>query len=294
MPSYILYSLIAAFGFAVSSILNKFASKHAITDKWTLLFWYYFTFIPFALLIPLLTKIVFPQTLGLWIFLVVYSLLFLLGNICFFIAVFKLDVSVISPFSQLQAAFLAILAFLFLGERFSVANYLWIVIILIGAIFVSFEERLSLKTFFQKSILLIIGMQFFHASANLMAGFILQSLNFWNLMWWTVVINTVPVLLFTFFVNRLRVKVSWKQLNPMFLVNFAAFIAAASLFRAFQENLTISGTISLLTAPITFIITVIFSKINPQLLEHHTKQVYILRGAGIILILFGAVMLSIK
>ena len=113
MPKYVLFSLIAAIGFSVAGIINKFASKHIITERWPLLFWYYLTFIPFVLIIPFLAPITIPATSHQWIFIAAYSLAFLVGNICFFTAIFQLDASVISPFFQLQAAFLAVMAYLF-------------------------------------------------------------------------------------------------------------------------------------------------------------------------------------
>lgn len=293
MPKYILFSLIAALGFSIAGIINKFASKHVITKRWPLLFWYYLTFIPFVLIIPFLAPITIPTTGHQWVFIAAYSLAFLVGNICFFSAIFQLDVSVISPFFQLQAAFLAVLAYLFLGERFPLDNYFWIAVLLIGALIVSIDEKLSIGTFFNKPILLIIAMQLFHAGANLAAGFILKFTDYWNLMWWTSLVSIMLVLVFISITARLRVKVTWSQLKPMFAINAVSFIAALSLFRAFQENVTLSGAISLLTGPMTFLIAITLSKIRPGLLEHHTEKAYLIRGLGTGLTLLGAVMLSI-
>lgn len=293
MPSYVVFSLIAATGFAVAGIVNKLASKYAITERWSLLFWYYFTFIPFALLIPLTVSIVVPATIGLWLLIFGYSVCFLLGNICFFTAVFKTDASVFSPFFQLQAAFLALLAFIFLDERFPVSNYLWMGVILVGAVLVAIDERMSLKSFFSKAILLILAMQFFHAGSNLFAGLVLRFTDFWNLTWWSTVVSTILVVLFISAVNGLRVRVSIKQLRPMFMVNALSFVAALSLFRAFQENVTISGVLSLLTGPITFLIVVALSRRKPEFLEHHSAKVYAIRSVGVVLTLVGAILVSI-
>lgn len=293
MSSYVVFSLIAAVGFTAAGIVNKFASKYAITEKWPLLFWYYFTFIPFALLIPLMAPITTPATVELWLLIFGYSVCFLLGNICFFTAVFKVDASVFSPFFQLQAAFLALLAFLFLGERFPLSNYLWMGVILAGAVLVAVDERMSVRSFFSKAILLILAMQFFHAGSNLFAGLVLRFTDFWNLTWWSTLVSTVLVLLFTAAVNGLRVRVSTKQLRPMFIVNALSFVAALSLFRAFQENVTISGILSLLTGPLTFLVVVALSRWKPEFLEHHPAKVYIVRGAGVILTLAGAILVSV-
>lgn len=290
MPNYIFLSFLAAVGFAFSGIFNKFASKHAIKERWPLLFYYYLTFLPFALLIPFFAKIQIPY--GSWGVLFLNCLFFFLGNLCFFTAVFKTDASVFAPFFQLQAAFIALFAFLFLGERFPLTNYLWLVLILAGAVLVSLDERMSLKTFFQRTIFLIVLMQFFHALSNLYAGFSLKAMDFWNLTFWTSLISTLIVLMVVPFLAKFKLKVSLKQLNPLWVVNFFSFIGATSLFAAFQTNLTISSAISLLTAPIVLLVSFLLSKFRPEFIEHHTTKVYLVRAIGVILILFGALKTS--
>jgi len=291
MRNYILLSLLAAVSFAISGIFNKLASKHAIKERWPLLFYYYVTFFPFALLIPFIAKLEFPA--GNWLTLFLYSFFFFLGNICFFTAIFKTDVSVLAPFFQLQAVFIAILAFLFLGERFPITNYLWIALILAGVVLVSLDERMTLKSFFRKKTLLIIFMQFFHALANLYAGFALKAMDFWNLNLWSTVASSFFVLLFVPLLAEFKLKVSFKQLKPLLIVNFFSFIGATSLFAAFQTNLTISSAISMLTAPIVLFISVILSKFRPEFLEHHTAKVYVVRTIGIMLILLAALKISL-
>lgn len=292
MQPYIILSLIAAVGFALSGVINKFTSKHAIKERWLFLFYYYITFFPFVLLIPFITKLQVPT--GSWSTLFPYSLFFFLGNVCFFTAIFKIDASVFAPFFQLQAAFIAILAFLFLGERFPLANYLWISLILIGAVLVSLDERMHIKTFFQRAIFLIILMQFFYAVSNLYAGFALKAMDFWNLTFWTTFTSVLIVLATVPFFAKFKLKVSFNQVKPVLLSNFFSFIAVISLFAAFQTNLTISSTIGLLSSPIILGITILASRFRPELLEHHPLKVYLVRGVGVFLILFGAMKISLS
>lgn len=292
MQPYIFFSFIAAVGFAFSGVVNKFISKHAIKERWPFLFYYYLTFFPFVLIIPFIAKLQTPA--GNWSNLFLYSLFFFLGNICFFTAVFKIDASVLAPFFQLQSAFIAILAFLFLGERFPLLNYMWIGLILIGAVLVSLDERMHIKTFFQRAIFLIIFMQIFYAISNLYAGFALKAMDFWNLTFWTTLISAFIVLAIVPSLAKFKLKASFKQVKPVILSNFFSFIAVISLFAAFQTNLTISSAISLLSSPIILGITILASRFRPELLEHHTSRVYLVRGIGVLLILFGAMRISLS
>ncbi len=291
MPNYILLSFIAAVAFALAGVFSKYTSQHAIKERWPLLFYYYVTFSPFAILIPFITKIQIPTDS--WLTLFLYSFFFFLGNICFFTVIFKIDASVFAPFNQLQVAFIAIFAFLFLGERFPIINYFWIGLILIGAVLVSLDERMTLKTFFQRTTPFIILAQFFFAVSNLYAGFALKKMDFWNLTFWSSIISAVIVLIIVPFFAKFKLRTSFNQLKPLFVVSFFSFIGANSLFAAFQTNLTISSTISLLTAPIVLLISIILSKFKPEFIEHHSSKVYLIRIIAVAIILFGALKISL-
>lgn len=298
MPSYIFYSLTAAVGFAAASILNKLTSKHAVTERWPLLFWNYLTFAPFAAIIPFIAAISIPNSLAEWLFIFGYSLFFLVGNICFFTAIFQVDASVFAPFMQLQAAFLAILAFLFLGERFPLINYLWIGTLIFGAVLVSIEDKSKINLLSgqrRRALILIILAQLLFASSNLFSGLLVKSMGFWNVMWWTYLMSIPMMLTLAKKVNRFdKLKITFRQLRPLLAVNAGTFIGAASLFRAFQDNVTISATIGLLTGPIIFVFAVVASRINPEFLEHHSHRTYLIRAGGVLITLIAAVMLSVK
>lgn len=291
VPLYVIFSLIAAFGWALSSLANKFASKHRIHNNWVLLFYYYLTYIPFLLFIPLIFNVSIPQS-G-WVFIFLYALMFFIGNIFFTIAIYKLDASTFAPFFQLQAGFIALLAFLFLKERFPAENYLFLVIMLVGSIFVSIDGNFSIKTYFKLATLLIISQQVFHAFSNLFAGFALKGMNSFTFIFWGDLIAALMALFIIPFIGLNKLKVSFSQVKPLFVGSFFSTIAATSLFTAFQFNVTISSTLALLTAPIILVFTFLLSVFKPTLLEHHTRKVYFFRLIGVLLILFGAIKLSL-
>lgn len=291
VPSYVTFSVIAAFGWALSSLANKFTSKHKIHNNWVLLFYYYLTFIPFLLFIPLIFDVSIPHS-G-WIFIFLYALMFFIGNIFFTIAIYKLDASTFAPFFQLQTAFIALLAFLFLNERFPTENYLFIIVMLLGSIFVTTDENFSIKTYFKLATLLIISQQVFHAFSNLFAGFALKHVSSFTFIFWGDLTASLMALFIIPFIGFNKLKVSFSQTKPLFVGSFFSTIAATSLFTAFQSNVTISSTLALLTAPIILFLTFILSAFRPTLLEHHTKKVYFVRLIGVLLILFGAIKLSL-
>jgi drug/metabolite transporter (DMT)-like permease len=183
-----------------------------------------------------------------WIYLVLYALVFFIGNIFFTTAIYKLDASTFSPFMQLQSAFIAIFAYIFLGERFSSISYLFIFLMIIGAILVSFDEKMSLKSFFKIAILLIVFQQIFHALSNLFAGFALKDMNSFTFIFWGDLMAICLIVFVIPFIGFSKLKISFSQVKPLLLSGFFSTVGATSLFTAFMTNLTVSSVLSLLTS----------------------------------------------
>jgi len=291
MQPYVFFSILAAISFALSTLIIKFTSKHRISNSWVLLFYYYLGLVPSLFLIPLIFKVDFPE--GGWVFVVLYAFAFFLGSIFFTKALYRLDASTIAPFYHLQSLFIIILAFFFLNERFSFEKYLFGIMMIIGSLFITLDEKMNIKTYFKIGVLLIVMQQFFHAISNIFAGFALKQMNSFTFIFWGDLVAVSFVFLLIPFVGASKFKVSFNQIKPLFISGFFSTIGATSLFTAFMFNITISSILSLLASPIVFVLAVIASIVKPNLLEHHSLRVYIVRGIGFFLILFGAINLSV-
>lgn len=291
MQPFVFFSILAAISFALSNLINKFTSKHRISNSWVLLFYYYLGLVPSLFVIPLIFKVDFPE--GGWVFVVLYASAFFLGSIFFTKALYRLDASTMAPFYHLQSLFIIVLAFFFLNERFSPDKYFFSIIMIAGSLLVTIEERMNLKTYFRIGVLLIITQQFFHAVSNIFAGFALKEMNSFTFIFWGDLIAVSFAFLLIPFVGASKFKVSFNQIKPLFISGLFSTIGATSLFTAFMFNITISSVLSLLTSPIVFVLAIIASIVRPNLLEHHTRKVYVVRGIGLLLILFGAINLSV-
>jgi len=161
-----------------------------------------------------------------------------------------------------------------------------------GSILVSLDEKMSLKSYISIATLLIIFQQLFHASSNIFAGFALKSMNSFTFMFWGDLIASLLALCIIPFIGFKKLKVSFTQIKPLFVGALFSTIGATALFTAFQTNVTISSALSLLTAPIVLILSILASVFIPNLLEHHTRKVYIIRIMGVVLILISAIKLA--
>lgn len=289
--SYILLSFLAAFFFAFSQVFNKFVIKHKIKDKNSLMVYFMVTSLLFSLILFPFTSKILPPTETLWnIFIATTA--FLIGYYLFFFGIADTDASTFAPFFQLQAAMIAFLAYVFLGERFPFSNYFFIGIIILGVILVSSDEKMELKFFLKKGILFILAVQVFHAVSNLFVGFSLQKIGFMDMLFWECAIIGVYTIPF-YLITRPKINYPTNSIVCFGIATFLSSFGALFLFKAFEQNLTISSTISLMSSPIVFIITVLASKFKPDLLEHHSIKIYAIRGIGLIFILFGVLKLSL-
>jgi drug/metabolite transporter (DMT)-like permease len=283
--SYLIFAFFAATCFAIGQIINKLLSKHSIDNPDSLMAYFMIATFSFSLFLSPFVPLTLPSLpiLGL---VALTTLIFLVGYYCFFVGVFDADASSIAPIFQMQAALVGLLAFVFLGERFPLSNYLWMSILILGGILVSFDERMSPKSFLRRGIILILLMQLLHATTNLCVGFILKELSALQLVFWENLIIGLLSLVFIA-VKRPRLDYEPKIIAPMFLSSYIASVGVLSLFQAFSQNLTISSIIGLLSAPMVFVVSVIASRLSPTFLEHHSSNVYLVRGFGLLIILLG-------
>lgn len=289
--SYIFLALFAAFSFAIAQVISKLVSKHSVKGTDSLMAYFMLTSISFCVFLIPFVRLEIPniESIG---YLAVSIPTVMIGYYLFYKAIFITDASTFSPLFQVQALMAGILAFLFLGERFAFENYFFMGLILIGAILVSFEEKMSIRSFFNKGVLLILFMQLFHATSNLFVSFTLEHLTGMEVIFWS---NLVIGLLFFpfFYLKRPKINYPIKTILTMFTLSFINLFGVIALFEAFKVNLTVSSVLGFLSAPTVFVISVISSVFAPKLLEHHTRRVYIVRGVGLLIILFGAYKISL-
>lgn len=288
--NYIFFALLAAICFATSSLISKFISKHRIPKPDSLFVLTLFLVLPNIILIPFLSPIQFstPAIAPL----VLYSLFFTLGLYFFTKGIYLIDASVAGPLFQVQSGLIVILAAIFLNEKLSTQNYLWIALLLVGAILVTLNEKMSLKSFLQTGVVFILIMQVLHAISNIFVRFALTSINPFNVIFFGYILHALFAGTYTL-IKKPILKFPSNTILLLYFRGAVQFIGATSLFYAFQQNVSISSTLGLLSAPIVFIVSVIASKFYPKLLEHHSAKVYLIRGLGLVMILFGATKLAV-
>lgn len=290
MPIYVILALVAAFCYSLNAIWSKIASKHAITERNSLIFYSYLAWLVFSPALLFLTKIQNPLNGIIPLFL--FCVAFFLGNFFVVTVLFRYDISVLHPFFHFQTIFSVSFAFLFLKEIFPPSTYFWILLIIIGGFLVGLNEKFKPEAIISKNFLIFLAGIFFYAFSDIFAKKTMEFMNFYNLKFWSSLIFPLMGLSLIPGAGK-NIKISKRQFLPVLILGFFGFIAHLFFFNAISYNITISQPLAMFGSLFTFLISVGLSRIKPEFLEYHTTKIYALRGIGILLMLSAAIMISL-
>lgn len=285
--SFVAFAWLASIIFGLEVLIGKLASKYAISNPWLFNFaWsvFYFSFIlPFALV----AGVGLPTQWGNVLLASLFSALF---GVLYIWAMYKLDVSTISPLFNFRTAFAAILGVLLLGEVLTPVQWGLIATIFTAGMFVSLDERLKIKSFFQWPIAVILVSMLILALMSIYMNKALAENGYWEVTLWTLILTSVFTLptvpLFFKDIRRTRVH-DYGGVAVMGL-----FGALGTIFanRAYKDNVSI--TTAIISIPFSMIFAFLLSRVNPKLLEKHTLGVYAVRFTGALVMIGAALALS--
>lgn len=226
-----------------------------------------------------------------WGNLLVVAILNAVFSILYIISLSLLDISVFVPLLNLRTAFVPIIGALFLGEIFPPYQYLLIAIILLAGMFVSIDEKLSLRSFLKWSIFLAILCTLSYALIGIFIKKSIAENGFWEVTLWTAILSQI-MLLFTFpFFRKDIHKLHLKQVASTFSMSLALLIGTVTSNLAYKDNVTITNIITSL--PLSLIIVFLLSLIAPRLLEKHTPKVYAIRFTAASIMIISAIIISL-
>lgn len=285
--SYLVYAWIALFSFGGVTLFGKLTAKHAIANPWLFNFsWTFFTLL-FTLPFALYNHVGMPTD---WNTIIVASVLDALWFIFFTFATYKLDVSVLSPLYNFRAIFAVLLGGLLLGEKLNIVQMVLVIVIVMGGVFTSIDERFNLKSFFNKSIAIGISAMFFLALNNVYVNKVLQHNGFWEgTMWMLILTQLLLTLTFPLFKKDL-LHMRTKQLVPAMGMGVLAVLGNICFNIAYAANVGITSLIAAI--PISMILAFLLSIIAPKLLEKHSFKVYAIRFSAALVMILSALKLS--
>jgi drug/metabolite transporter (DMT)-like permease len=286
MLSLYVVAWIASIMYGFEAIIGKLISKHSIKNPWLFNFiWEFFILIGMTIA-GLWFGIGIPTQ---WIYIILGSFMYALASAVYVLALYKLDVSVISPMFSFRTVMAVLIGALFLGEILTLHQYFLIGIIFVFGIFVSFDEHFSLKSFFNKWIIVLLVDMLFLV---LMAMFIKKAVavdGFWNSTIWIALLGQVWLLGTIKFFKKDLVQTTSKQYGYMALIAFTGIIGTLAANAAYAKNVSLAAVI--ISIPVSMILAFIFSIFKPELLEKHTLKIYAIRFIAATIMIIAALKL---
>ncbi|MDE2588894.1 MAG: DMT family transporter [Patescibacteria group bacterium] len=285
--SFILFAWIATIVYGIEVFVGKIASKYSIKNPWMYNFFWSLLIVAITVPISLLNHVGLPKELP---NLLSAAVFYALTNVLYILTMFLLDVSVLSPLFNIRTVFAVILAAFFVGEVLTSLQYILIGILFIAGIFLTMDERMSLKSFFRPSILLALITML---SVAFMGIFIKKSIalnGYWETTLWTQVIAQVCMLPTIVFFKKDVHKLTPKNVSVLFLISVLGTLGTLAANKATQTNVGITSAI--LSIPISMFLAMGASIFWPRLLEKHPAKIYLIRLAAAIIMVAAALRLS--
>jgi drug/metabolite transporter (DMT)-like permease len=279
MPFYI-YAWIGALTSGLFVITAKLTSKHSISNPWLFNCLLVLVTLFFTVPASLFNHAGMPVS---WWPIILASLFLTLFNIFWIFSTYALDVSTLTPLFNFRGVFAVLLGFLFLNERFSQNQIVYIGIILIAGMFSSMDEKFSLKSFFRKKIFIGILTTLFLAVYNVFVKVSLATDTIWTTNLWIAIINCAFLLpTLPMFYKDMK-KVNSGHILPIGMMGIFATVTDFAANIAYGVNVGISSLI--MNTPFSMILAFMLSIFAPKLLEKHSLKIYAIRfGATAIMI----------
>ena len=258
--------------YGLEAIIGKMISRHSIHNPWFFNFVWEFFILVGMTIIGIWYGIGIPTQ---WIYIILGSLMYASGSALYTLALYKLDVSVISPMFSFRTAMAILVGAIFLGEILTSRQYFLIGIIFLFGMFVSIDENFHLKSFFNKNILILLLDML---CLVFMAMFIKKAIavdGFWTTTIWIALLGQIWLLGTVNLFRKELKEATLKQYSHTALVAITGIIGTLAANAAYSKNVSISATI--ISIPTSLILAFLFSIFKPELLESHTLKIYAIR-----------------
>ena len=210
------------------------------------------------------------------------------------------DVSSMSAILSSSILFYIPLSFLFLGEFYGLHVLLYMLVVLVGSVLVSVDEKLKpreLLSIHNKQLIAGILALLFYSLASITSKPVLQTVNPENLTVYRQIVGTLFLLVMSPLIlkghQRRVLKEGIRQTLPyMIIYVFVSYISYFFMFSGFAISVSITETMVAMQGVFTILLVFILRRIWPSMVhEAHPQWVYNLRIIGSILIILGIALL---
>ncbi len=283
----ILYAWIASIASAMTPLITKASSRSLIKSSWL------FNVLWVAFSVPFIATLGFVRGGGMphnWTPLVLLSSCYAAYYVCITISVFKLDVSTVGPLFSLRAVFAVILGLSFLHETVPPLGLALIALIILATPLAAYNEKLRLKAFMHKYILVAVAAMAFLALVGFFSHLSVADNGYGTTWLWQGPLSLLLLLPTLRFVDFEKETISRRKAYPFLLLGITGFVYTISATTAYAHNLALSSVI--VSLPLSMIFAYLLGKISPKFSEGHPGKVYAIRFSGAFVMVACAIWLS--
>ncbi len=292
---WIILAIIAPILWAFNNIIDKiFIGKYVKDPTSYQILVLTSNIIPLIIFYLLLAPIAITKLSLLTIFLfVIYGLSFLFYNKALKIE----EASRVTSILTINPVFTLPLAFIFLGEKLKLINYIGIFLMIIAAILVNYKKTKTKESFLSKAICLTLLTTFICSVTQIFSKNIINFMNPWEFVFWLIVGNTIAgFLLLIPKKNRkgFSKEVKINGIKPLIFWRLVALIFYYTGAIAFYNSISL-GVVSIIAAVgsvqpfFVLLYAIILTKLKPELLkEEIDKTTLSFKFLSVVLIIIGA------
>jgi len=290
---WFIFAFVATIFWAVGVVIDKYILTKHMQNPFTYQLLYTITESPVMLLL-LFTPIssALPWSLlGIVAGLGIYP-----GIILYFKAMAIEESSRVISLWYTSSIFVLLLAYVFLGEKLSLPSYLGVLLLVLGAMFVSYRKGKGKKPVISPALGLILASGLVFAGYEILTKYVLNAIDYFSYLFWNFV-GTSIVGFSLFCVPKIR---------GIFLSDIKRVNRTALLWRIINTSLSLIGTvlyyIAISSGPVSlvsaasslepffvFVIILMLSLFVPRILKEEIgKRVVAVKALSIILIVAGA------
>lgn len=285
--SFIFFAWVTEFAYATEVLSSKVLSKYRLSNPWLFNFFWSLFILIFTLPLALYFGVSWPKSYGSLIAAgIFYTAIF------FVLALYRLDVSVLSPIYNLRQPLSLVLAYFFLAERLSSFQLVLVSIIFVAGILVTVDERWNIKSFLTLGIMFVL---LDCIRLSLWSVFINESVaanGYWTttlfvpLISQTLLLSTIPL-----FYKDIKSSFKPKNIVPLAVISLVGLVGTLAANAAFARNVSITTVI--ISLPLSMVIAFLLSVVFPGFLEKHSPKVYLVRFVAAAVMISAAVKLSL-
>lgn len=285
--SFYIFAWVASFVYGVEVILTKLTSKYGISNHWAFNFFWNVILLILMLPIALLNGLTVPT---IWLNIILSGGMVAIFSAVYMYSIYKLDVTIVSPLFNFRTIFGLLFGVIMLREVIRDWQYPFIFILLISGFFVTYDEKFSLKSFFNKKVLILIFGMSALAIYSVFLNRAIAEAGFWNATFWSMVITPIFLLPTIPLFKKDIKKIRSKQIGALLLISLNGIVGVLASNVAYAKNVGVSSII--MSLPFSMILAVILAFFWPKLLEKHSKKVYFVRLFAASVMIFCALKLS--